>query len=123
MDGFPKEKKMSCFVNRAKCSPSPDLDSDQDVMESLLTDVNGPSPEREASFFYGLFLRGHSLDDLRKDIDVSNDVVSHWEKMRNLDTWYREALDVMLPFRKRVLAIFDSQIRSDKHAGQVKDRE
>lgn len=77
-------------------------------MESLLTEITGPSAEREANFFYGLFLRGHSLDNLRKDIDVSSDVISHWETMRNYDPWYHEALVVMVPFRKKVLAIFDS---------------
>src|SRR5438034_7106624 len=27
-------------------------------------------PQREAAFFYGLFLRGHSADQLRRDIEV-----------------------------------------------------
>jgi len=27
-------------------------------------------PQREAAFFYGLFLRGHSADKLRRDIEV-----------------------------------------------------
>ena len=94
-------------------------------MELLSAEINGPAPEREARFFYGLFLRGHSLENLRGDIDVSNDVISHWKLMRNHDPWYREAVDVMLPFRKKVLAIFDSlicnsDIHSNLHAGQGK---
>ena len=83
------------------------------TMESLPTEINGLSPQREAAFFYGLFLRGHPLESLRKDIDVSEDVVSHWETMLNHDPWYREALEIMVPFRKRVLAIFDSLITSE----------
>ena len=93
-------------------------------MESPLTEFHSTSPEREASFFYGLFLRGHSVDNLRGDIDVSSDVVSHWKIMLHYDPWYREALDVMLPFRKKVLAIFDSLIGSNKidvGAGDVRD--
>jgi hypothetical protein len=27
-------------------------------------------PQREAAFFYGLFLRGHSVEQLRRDIEV-----------------------------------------------------
>ena len=27
-------------------------------------------PQREAAFFYGLFLRGHSAEELRRDIEV-----------------------------------------------------
>ena len=30
-------------------------------------------PQREAAFFYGLFLRGHSADQLRRDISVPAD--------------------------------------------------
>ena len=35
--------------------------------------------------------------------------------MLNHDPWYREALEVMVPFRKRVLAIFDSLITTEQH--------
>ena len=33
--------------------------------------------------------------------------------MRHHDPWYEEALVVILPFRKRVLAIFESLITSE----------
>jgi hypothetical protein len=33
--------------------------------------------------------------------------------MRSRDPWYREALEVILPFRKKVLAIFDSLVTSE----------
>ncbi len=82
-------------------------------MEQLPIELNGSSPQREAAFFYGLFLRGHSIETLRKDIDVSPDVVAHWQAMLNHDPWYRGALDVMVPFRKRVLAIFESLVTSE----------
>src|SRR6516225_1332886 len=36
------------------------------------------APQREAAFFYGLFLRGHSLDSLRQDIDVPRGVIDKW---------------------------------------------
>jgi hypothetical protein len=81
-------------------------------VQELLTESPDPSAEREANFFYGLFLRGHSLDTLRSDIDVSSDVVSHWKIMLNHDPWYGEALDIMVPFRKKVLDIFNSLIPS-----------
>ena len=29
------------------------------AMDTLPAEVNGLSPQREAAFFYGLFLRGH----------------------------------------------------------------
>jgi len=82
-------------------------------MDSLPSELNGLSPQREAAFFYGLFLRGHSLDSLRKDIDISPDVVATWETLRHRDPWYGEALEVIVPFRKQVLAIFESLITSE----------
>jgi len=77
------------------------------------SELDGISPHREAAFFYGLFLRGHSLDSLRRDIDVSAETVARCDLMRNRDPWYREALEVVLPFRKKVLAIFESLITSE----------
>ena len=77
------------------------------------SELDGISPHREAAFFYGLFLRGHSLESLRRDIDVSPETVARWELLRGTDPWYHEALEVILPFRKKVLAIFESLITSE----------
>jgi hypothetical protein len=33
-------------------------------------------PQREAAFFYGLFLRGHSPEQLRRDIEVPATVLA-----------------------------------------------
>jgi hypothetical protein len=77
------------------------------------SELDGISPQREAAFFYGLFLRGHSLENLRRDIDVAPETVARWELLRGTDPWYREALEVILPFRKKVLAIFESLITSE----------
>ena len=37
-------------------------------------------PQREAAFFYGLFLRGHSPEQLRRDIEVPAAVLAKWHK-------------------------------------------
>ena len=86
---------------------------DMSTIGTLPSEMNGLSPHREAAFFYGLFLRGHPLESLRQDIDVSPDVVAHWERLQWHDPWYREALEVVLPYRKRVLAIFETLISSE----------
>ncbi len=77
------------------------------------SELDGISPQREAAFFYGLFLRGHSLESLRRDIDVAPETVARWQLLRGKDPWYTEALEVILPFRKKVLAIFESLITSE----------
>ena len=83
------------------------------AMDTLPAEVNGLSPQREAAFFYGLFLRGHSLESLRRDIDIAPEVVARWQTLRHRDPWYDEALEIIVPFRKQVLAIFESLITSD----------
>ena len=84
-----------------------------ELVNSVPSEIEGISPHREAAFFYGLFLRGHSLESLRRDIDVSPETVARWQLMRRHDPWYDEALEVILPFRKQVLAIFESLITSE----------
>lgn len=84
-----------------------------DLVSSVPSELEGVSAHREAAFFYGLFLRGHSLESLRRDIDVSPETVKNWQRMRHHDPWYEEALEVILPFRKQVLAIFESLITSE----------
>jgi hypothetical protein len=83
-------------------------------VEALFSEVNTMSPHREAAFFYGLFLRGHSVESLRRDIDVAPEVLAKWETLQDHDPLYREAIEVMVPYRKRVLAIFESLITSER---------
>lgn len=82
-------------------------------MEGMFSEVSTLSPQREAAFFYGLFLRGHSLESLRRDIDVAPEVLARWEMLQHRDPLYREAIEVMVPYRKRVLAIFESLITTE----------
>ena len=47
-------------------------------LEDVLQDFQ--FPQREAAFFYGLFLRGHSAEELRKDIQVPAAVLAKWDR-------------------------------------------
>ena len=64
-------------------------------------------PQREAAFFYGLFLRGHSAADLRRDIEVPPQVLKKWHREAEREPSMREVLDRMVEYRRHVLAIFD----------------
>ena len=75
------------------------------------------SPQSEAAMFYGLFLRGHSADDLRAAIDVSPHVFQKWMRLKEYDPSFQERLKQMYQYRKRVLAIFDSLIMNHKDSG------
>ncbi|MFQ5817147.1 MAG: hypothetical protein ACE5H2_04210 [Terriglobia bacterium] len=67
-------------------------------------------PQREAAFFYGLFLHGHSLEELRRDIDVPHQVVRTWERMWRSEPQVQQRLYRMLSYRRQVLAIFNTLI-------------
>jgi len=70
-------------------------------------------PQREAAFFYGLFLRGHSPEELRRDITVPPDVLARWTREMERRPEVRGTLDRIVEFRRHVLAIFDSLITND----------
>ncbi len=82
-------------------------------VDATFTELTTLSPHREAAFFYGLFLRGHSVESLRRDIDIAPETLARWETLQHRDPLYREAIEVMVPYRKRVLAIFESLITSE----------
>ena len=70
-------------------------------------------PQREAAFFYGLFLRGHSAEELRRDIEVPAAVLAKWDR----ETWHqpqlRPLLERIVRYRQHVLAIFENLICHD----------
>jgi len=70
-------------------------------------------PQREAAFFYGLFLRGHSPEQLRRDIGVPPSILAKWHKDAEREPQLRNVFARMLEYRRHVLAIFDSLIGSD----------
>jgi hypothetical protein len=67
-------------------------------------------PQREAAFFYGLFLRGHSAERLRQDIEVPPAVLAKWHREVAHEPQLRDVLGRMVEYRRHVLAIFDSLI-------------
>ena len=73
------------------------------------------APQREAAFFYGLFLRGHSVDALRQDIDVPPTLLDKWLKARDFEESFRESLQRVYTYRKQVLAIFDGLVLNEQN--------
>jgi hypothetical protein len=76
-------------------------------------------PQREAAFFYGLFLRGHSADQLRRDIEVPAAVLVKWHREAERDPQLRDIFSRMLDYRRHVLAIFDTLVGSDGQPQRV----
>jgi hypothetical protein len=76
-------------------------------------DLDPRSPHREAAFFYGLFLRGHSLEALRQDIDVSPKLRDKWMKAKDFQVEFRADLERVYQFRKQVLAVFEALVHME----------
>jgi hypothetical protein len=70
-------------------------------------------PQREAAFFYGLFLRGHSPEQLRRDIEIPAAVLAKWDRETVKEPQLRTRLEQILRYRQHVLAIFDNLLGHD----------
>lgn len=77
-------------------------------------DFDPLAPQREAAFFYGLFLRGHDVDILRQDIDVPPSMMDKWMRAHDFEMAFRENLQRVYAYRKRVLAIFDGLVSNEQ---------
>jgi hypothetical protein len=76
-------------------------------------------PQREAAFFYGLFLRGHSAEKLRRDIEVPPAVLAKWHKEAEREPQLRDIFSRMLEYRRHVLAIFDTLVGSESQVQRL----
>jgi hypothetical protein len=82
-------------------------------------DFDPLAPQREAAMFYGLFLRGHSPDTLRRDIDVPKPLIEKWLKTQRYETNFRDTLRRVYTYRKQVLAIFDELVHNEKNRPRI----
>lgn len=77
-------------------------------------DIN--APHREAAMFYGLFLRGHSAERLRQDIDVPKSLTQRWTSHNSYqEDLFQENVKRMVQYRKQVLAIFDELVSNQRN--------
>jgi hypothetical protein len=89
------------------------------MMISIRDDIDPLAPQREAAVFYGLFLRGHSADALRRDIDVPKPILTKWLQPTRYEDNFRDSLRRMYAYRKQVLAIFDQLVMKETSRERV----
>jgi hypothetical protein len=82
-------------------------------------DFDPLAPQREAAFFYGLFLRGHDIEDLRQDIDVPRSMLDKWLQARDFEESFRQNLRRVYTYRKQVLAIFDGLVMNEQNRMRI----
>jgi len=77
-------------------------------------EVDPQAPQREAALFYGLFLRGHSAETLRRDIDVPKKLLDKLMRRHRNELAVRENLRRVFHYRKQVLAVFDELVTRER---------
>ena len=77
-------------------------------------DFDPLAPQREAALFYGLFLRGHSAEALRRDIDVPKKLLDKLMRRHRNELAVREKLQRVYHYRKQVLAVFDELVTRER---------
>jgi hypothetical protein len=82
-------------------------------------DFDPLAPQREAAMFYGLFLRGHSAEALRRDIDIPRPVFHKWLNSKRFEPHFQDNLKRMYSYRKQVLAIFDELVDNERTRARV----
>src|SRR5258708_39472148 len=87
----------------------------ENVFMTARDDFDPLAPQREAAFFYSLFLRGHSVERLRQDIDVPRTMLDKWLRAPDFETTFRDTLQRVYSYRKQVLAIFDGLVLNEQN--------
>jgi hypothetical protein len=72
------------------------------------------APQREAAMFYGLFLRGHAAEDLRRDIELPKDLVDKMLQRKPYEDSFKDSIERVYQYRRKVLAIFDELVTNQK---------
>jgi hypothetical protein len=85
-------------------------------------EIDPQAPQREAALFYGLFLRGHSAETLRRDIDVPRKLLDKMMKRHRNEMQMQEKLHRVYNFRKQVLAIFDELVDRERTGKRMQER-
>ena len=86
---------------------------------AVLQEIDPLAPQREAALFYGLFLRGHSADSLRKDIDVPKKLLEKLMRRHRNELSVRAKFQRAYMYRKQVLAIFDELVTKEQFHPRV----
>lgn len=86
---------------------------------TLREEFDPQAPQKEAALFYGLFLRGHSADALRRDIEIPKKLVDKLMRRHRNELAMRARLQRAYEYRKQVLAIFDELVTREQVRIQV----
>lgn len=84
-----------------------------------MEEIDPLAPQREAALFYGLFLRGHPAETLRRDIDVPKRLLDKLLRRHRNELAVQVRLQRAYRYRKQVLAIFDELVTRERTRERV----
>jgi hypothetical protein len=84
------------------------------MTSAYIDEIDPMAPQREAALFYALFLRGHSADGLRRDIDVPKKLLEKLLRRHRNETAVQAKLQRVYYYRKQVLAIFNELVTRER---------
>lgn len=84
------------------------------IEEPQIDESDPLAPQREAAMFFGLFLRGHSADSLRRDIELPRELVDKMVSRKPYEDSFKDSIHRVYRYRRRVLAIFDELVLSQR---------
>jgi hypothetical protein len=73
-------------------------------------DFDPIAAQKEAALFYGLYLRGHKAERLRRDIEIPVETFEKWLQHRGYEGPFRDAARRTFEYRRQVLAVFDELV-------------
>jgi hypothetical protein len=86
---------------------------------ALFEEIDPLAPQREAALFYGLFLRGHSAESLRRDIDLPKRLHDKLLRRHRNELAVQARLQRAYYYRKQVLAIFEELVTRERTRERV----
>jgi hypothetical protein len=89
------------------------------MVTAFQEEIDPSAPQREAALFYGLFLRGHSAETLRRDIDVPKKLLDKLMRRYRNELDVREKIQRAFYYRKQVLAVFDELVTRERTRERV----
>src|SRR5260370_40224928 len=106
-----------CLYTQMHTDTNPTLPTEAHAADDTQHDFD--FPQREAAFFYGLFLRGHSAEELRRDIEVPQAVLLKWHREAEREPTLRDVFTRMVEYLRHVLALFEALVDTESRTQRV----
>ncbi|MBI5087057.1 MAG: hypothetical protein HZB13_20975 [Acidobacteria bacterium] len=99
--------------------PATQIRPTEPAVRQVLEDFDPLAVQKEAAMFYGLFLRGHAPEELRRDILIPKEIFDKWLSHPHYDGAFRENVKRVYSFRRQVLAVFEELVDRERDKARL----